>query len=122
MTTQPDLDAPTSEEMPDPESPDGFHIRAATFQPVRVDYAREVLLDRLGLDPTGTRVLVVGSGRGLLARELARLGFAVTGLDPSAAAVRSAVDATAGEGLVANYEAGDPQRLPYPDGAFDVAY
>ncbi len=122
MTTHPDLDAPTSEEVPDPVAPDGFHIRAATFQPVRVDYAREVLADRLGLDPTGTRVLVVGSGRGLLARELARLGFAVTGLDPSAAAVRSAVDATAAEGLVANYEAGDPHRLPYPDGAFDVAY
>jgi 2-polyprenyl-6-hydroxyphenyl methylase / 3-demethylubiquinone-9 3-methyltransferase len=105
-----------------PERPDGFHIRAASFQPVRSAYVRQVLVERLGLDPHGRRALVVGSGRGLLARELARLGFAVTGLDPAASAVRLARDETAREGLSVDHEVGDPHHLAYPDQAFDVAY
>lgn len=30
--------------------------------------------------------------------------------------------ATARDQLAVNYKVGDAQRLPYPDGAFDVAY
>src|SRR5262245_43346824 len=80
------------------EQLDGFHIRGAAFQPVRNGYARDVLIDRLGYDPAQPRVLVVGSGGDLVAGELARLGFDVTGPD----------------GL------DDPQRLPFEAGAFDV--
>jgi 2-polyprenyl-6-hydroxyphenyl methylase/3-demethylubiquinone-9 3-methyltransferase len=102
--------------------PDGFHVRAAAFHPVRAAYARQVLLDRLGLDPRGKRALVVGCGRGLLARELARLGFAVAALDPAPEALRLAEAATAGAGPPVGYARGDPSRLPYGDGTFDVAY
>ncbi|HEY8284781.1 MAG TPA: methyltransferase domain-containing protein, partial [Chloroflexota bacterium] len=51
--------------------------------PGRVPYFRQVLLSRLDLDPHGTRVLEVGCGGGLLAEEIAGLGFSVTGIDPS---------------------------------------
>jgi 2-polyprenyl-6-hydroxyphenyl methylase / 3-demethylubiquinone-9 3-methyltransferase len=122
MTTNPDVSVPAFAADQRPEPPDGFHIRAASFQPVRAAYTRQVILERLGLDPRGRRALVVGSGRGLLARELAHLGFAVTGLDPAAPAVRLAREATAREGLAVDYEVGDPHQLAYADGTFDVAY
>jgi 2-polyprenyl-6-hydroxyphenyl methylase/3-demethylubiquinone-9 3-methyltransferase len=104
------------------EHSDGFHIRAAAFQSVRGPYARAVIVERLGLDPKGKRALVVGCGRGLLARELARLGFAVVGVDPSPSAIRLAQEASAREGVRVQYEIGDPLRLRYGEGEFDIAY
>jgi 2-polyprenyl-6-hydroxyphenyl methylase/3-demethylubiquinone-9 3-methyltransferase len=101
---------------------DGFHIRAASFQPVRSAYVREVLLGRLGLEPAGKRALVVGAGRGLLARELARMGYAVSAQDGDPEAVRRGRAAADGERPTVDYELGDAERLPYPDAAFDVGY
>jgi 2-polyprenyl-6-hydroxyphenyl methylase/3-demethylubiquinone-9 3-methyltransferase len=100
--------------------PDGFHIRAAAFQPVRGPYAREVILERLGLNPRGKRALVVGCGRGILARELAGLGLSVIGVDPSPSAIRLAQEATVREGLHVDYATGEPGRLPYGDAEFDI--
>jgi 2-polyprenyl-6-hydroxyphenyl methylase/3-demethylubiquinone-9 3-methyltransferase len=105
-----------------PEEPDGFHIRAATFHPVRSAYARQIIIERLGWAPTGRRALVVGCGRGLLARELARLGLAVDAIDPDAAAIRLAREATEREGLSVDYDVADARLLPYPTAAFDAVY
>jgi 2-polyprenyl-6-hydroxyphenyl methylase / 3-demethylubiquinone-9 3-methyltransferase len=101
---------------------DGFHIRAATFHPVRSGYARRVILEQLSWHPIGRSALVVGAGRGLLARELARLGLSVDAIDPDAAAIRLAREATAREDLSVDYWVGDARRLPYPDAAFDLVY
>ena len=101
--------------------PDGFHIRAAAFLPARVEYVQRVL-ERLGIDPSGSRALVVGSGRGLLARELARVGFVVSALDPAADAVRLAEEDGLRDALPVDHQVGDAERLPYGDGVFDVAY
>ncbi|MEU6754157.1 methyltransferase domain-containing protein, partial [Spirillospora sp. NPDC046719] len=77
---------------------DGRHIRALTFQDVRLEYVGSVLR-RLGIDPAGRSALVVGSGRGLLARGLAGLGLTVVALDPSPEATAMAREAgTAGGG------------------------
>jgi 2-polyprenyl-6-hydroxyphenyl methylase / 3-demethylubiquinone-9 3-methyltransferase len=103
-----------------PQSPDGFHIRAASFQPVRAAYVRDVLLERLSIEPAGKRALVVGAGRGLLARELVRLGFAVAALDPNPDAARLGRETAARQRLAADYEVGDAGRLPYADASFDV--
>jgi 2-polyprenyl-6-hydroxyphenyl methylase / 3-demethylubiquinone-9 3-methyltransferase len=84
----------------DPQVPDGFRIRGAAFLSARVAYVRHVVLERLGIDPHETETLVVGPAQGGLARELAQLGFRVAAFDP--------VD--------------DVRRLPYGDGAFNVAY
>ncbi|MER7164413.1 hypothetical protein ABT380_38835, partial [Streptomyces lydicus] len=75
----------------DPDAVDGRQIRAAAFQRVRLEYTSGVLA-RLGRAPSG-RALVVGSGRGLLAHGLARLGFTVTAVDPSGPATALAREA-----------------------------
>ncbi len=64
-------------------------------------------------------VLDVGCGAGFLTNELARQGFAVTGLDASVQSLEVArhYDAT---GSV-RYETGDANNLPYPAGTFEVA-
>jgi 2-polyprenyl-6-hydroxyphenyl methylase/3-demethylubiquinone-9 3-methyltransferase len=101
---------------------DGFHIRAASFQPLRAAYVRGVLLDRIGIAPMGKRALAVGAGRGLLARELARLGFAVSAQEINPAVGWLGQQAAAREGLTIDYEIGEAGRLPYADQSFDVGY
>jgi 2-polyprenyl-6-hydroxyphenyl methylase / 3-demethylubiquinone-9 3-methyltransferase len=59
------------------------------FNPVRLAYVRDEACRRFGRDPRsvtsveGLSVLDVGCGGGLLSEPLARLGAAVTGLDPA---------------------------------------
>jgi 2-polyprenyl-6-hydroxyphenyl methylase / 3-demethylubiquinone-9 3-methyltransferase len=120
VSTRSDLDAATRPAGEGGE-PDGFHIRAATFQPVRAAYARRVILDRLSIDARGRRAVVVGAGHGLVSRELARLGFTVSALDPAVSAIRQAREASS-QDLPVDYQVGDPRRIPYADGTFDVAY
>jgi 2-polyprenyl-6-hydroxyphenyl methylase/3-demethylubiquinone-9 3-methyltransferase len=84
----------------DPHPANGFRIRGAAFLPARVAYLREVVLERLGLDPNKSQLLVVGPVQGGLAGGLAELGFTAATFDP--------------------VEGGG--RLPYGDRAFDVTY
>ena len=79
--------------------PDGLHVLAVTFLPARAADVAQVV-ERLGVDPSASRA-VVGAGRGLLARELTRLGFTVVALDPDADAVRLDEEASARDGLPA---------------------
>ncbi|MGW6530274.1 class I SAM-dependent methyltransferase [Streptomyces venezuelae] len=81
-----------------PDAVDGRHIRALTFQQVRMEYLTTVL-QRLGVDPAGRRALVIGSGRGLLARGLAGLGFDVVALDSAARATDLARQAAGDESV-----------------------
>jgi SAM-dependent methyltransferase len=83
---------------------------------------REVLLERLSIEPAGKRACVVRAGRGLLARELVRLGFAVAALDPDRDAARLGRETGARQRLAVDYEVGDAGRLPDADGSFDVGY
>ncbi len=102
-----------------PAAVDGRHIRALTFQSVRMEYLRRVL-GRLSLAATGSRALVVGSGRGLLARGLAQLGFEVVAADPSPAATALALDAD--DGLGVTYLTTPAEELDVPDDSFDLVY
>jgi len=70
---------------PSPQAVDGRQIRAVAFQDVRLQYVTSVL-DKLGLTAAGRQALLVGSGRGLLARGLAGMGFEVVAVDPSTTA------------------------------------
>ncbi|MEV6103544.1 methyltransferase domain-containing protein [Streptomyces sp. NPDC051940] len=122
-----------------PAAVDGRHIREVTFRSVRLEYLDQVCWE-LSLRPAGSRALVVGSGRGLLARELARRGYDVVAADPSPAATALAREADDGAGLTREADDGpDPSReaddgpaltyltapaedLGMPDGSFDLVY
>jgi 2-polyprenyl-6-hydroxyphenyl methylase/3-demethylubiquinone-9 3-methyltransferase len=83
---------------------------------------RRVLTEDLGIDPNGLKVLDVGSGGGLLAEEFARLGCAVTGVDPSQESVAVARDHARKEGLGIEYRVAAGESLPFEDGWFEAAY
>ncbi|MGE7386537.1 class I SAM-dependent methyltransferase [Streptomyces sp. NPDC004126] len=102
-----------------PSAADGRHIRAVTFQSVRLEYLRSVL-PQAGVAAAGSRVLVVGSGRGVLARGLARLGCEVTAVDPSRAATALAREADHGLGIT--YVTAPAEELGLPGGSFDLLY
>jgi 2-polyprenyl-6-hydroxyphenyl methylase/3-demethylubiquinone-9 3-methyltransferase len=111
---------PARIELDSPDAVDGRHIRAVTFQPVRLRYVQGALA-RAGLRPDGAPALVVGSVRGDLARGLAGLGMAVTALDPSPVATELA--RRADPGSPTTYRTAAAEDLDaLPDAAFRLAY
>ncbi|MFD8379250.1 class I SAM-dependent methyltransferase [Streptomyces sp. NPDC059679] len=126
---------------PLPDTVDGRQIRAVAFQAGRLEYVDKTLR-RVGLTAAGSRALVVGSGRGLLARGLAGLGFDVVAVDPSASATAIARETDArepdarepderetgegetgeGERGAVRYETAPPEELGVADAAFDLVY
>ena len=92
------------------------------LNPARFGYMRRVLLDELGLDPRGKKTLDVGCGGGLLAEEFARLGCDVTGIDPSEKSLEAARRHAREAGLAIAYTRATGESIPFPDGAFDLAY
>ncbi|WIN00628.1 methyltransferase domain-containing protein [Actinoplanes oblitus] len=94
---------------------DGRHLRAAAFHEVRLQYVREIALDRVS---PAARALVVGSGRGVLPAGLAGLGLKVTGVDPSAAATKLARESVPGVDFVT----APSEELPFPGESFDLVY
>ncbi|MFS7872160.1 methyltransferase domain-containing protein [Streptomyces asiaticus] len=104
-----------------PEAVDGRQIRAVTFQDSRLEYVRTTLKS-VDLSASGSRAVVVGSGRGLLPRGLAGLGFDVVAVDPSATATEMAREAGEREHPGIDYRTAPAERLDLADGAFDLAY
>lgn len=104
-----------------PDAIDGRQIRAVVFEEVRMEYVRRTL-QSLGLATTGRRALVVGGGRGILPRGLARLGFDVVAVDPSATATGMAREEAEKEGLTIVHETAPAEEPGVGEGAFDAAY
>jgi 2-polyprenyl-6-hydroxyphenyl methylase/3-demethylubiquinone-9 3-methyltransferase len=104
-----------------PEAVDGRHIRAVVFQDVRLEYVNKTLM-AVGLTTAGSRALVVGSGRGTLAHGLARLGFDVVAVDPSATATAMAREASEREHLTVVHETARAEELDLKGATFDLAY
>lgn len=69
----------------------------------------------------GRRVLEVGCGAAMCSRWLAGQGALVTAMDLSAGMLRHARTGAAGTGVVVPLVQGDAERLPFADGAFDLA-
>lgn len=76
-------------------------------------------VDLLPIQP-GTRVLDVACGTGNLAIPAARKGAEVWGLDIAPNLLEQARQRAAAERLLATFEEGDAEQLPYPDARFDV--
>jgi 2-polyprenyl-6-hydroxyphenyl methylase/3-demethylubiquinone-9 3-methyltransferase len=92
------------------------------LNPARFGYMRRVLVDDLNLDLRGRLTLDVGCGGGLLAEEFARLGCAVTGVDPSEGSLEVARAHARSAGLQIEYRQGTGERLPFADGGFEIVY
>lgn len=89
------------------------------MNPVRFGYFERVLTGEESLERGQLRVLDVGCGGGLLAEELARRGFEVTGIDPAPESIETARKHASASGLSIDYEVGTGEALPFPDGQFD---
>jgi 2-polyprenyl-6-hydroxyphenyl methylase/3-demethylubiquinone-9 3-methyltransferase len=100
----------------------GFLHALAALNLARFGYMRRVLIEELHLDPTGLQLLDVGCGGGLLAEEFARLGCAVTGVDPSQESLTAARAHAAAAGLGIRYERASGEALPFAAESFDVVY
>src|SRR4029078_4788082 len=89
--------------------PRGKSAMLHKLNPVRLAYIRDWIDQHWALDEhsrrpmEGKSALDVGCGAGLLADPLARLGAAVTAIDPAAELIAAARDHAAGQGLDIDY-------------------
>lgn len=104
------------------EEANPLNILHGSMTPGRFAYFREVLTERLSLEPAGLRALDIGCGGGFLAEEFARLGCRVVGVDPSTVSIETARRHATGIGLDVDYRVGSGEQLPVADGDFDLAY
>lgn len=104
------------------EEDNPLNVLHGSITPGRFAYFREVLTNRLGLDPRNLHALDIGCGGGFLAEEFARLGYQVVGVDPSAVSIKTARRHAAAVGLDVDYRVGFGERLPVADEEFDLAY
>ncbi|AHK28845.1 3-demethylubiquinone-9 3-O-methyltransferase [Rhodococcus opacus PD630] len=104
------------------EEDNPLNLLHGSLTPGRFAYFRKVLGETVGRDHRGLRALDVGSGGGFLAEEFTRIGFRVTGIDPSPVSVDTARRHAAGSALDIEYRIGSGEQLPVPDAAFDVVY
>src|SRR5436190_15804398 len=88
----------------------------------RVQYVHRVLTEQSQLTPKSIQVLDLGCGGGLVAEEMARLGYCVTGIDPSERSIAVARTHAHDAGLAIDYRSGAGESLPFEDTTFDAAY
>jgi ubiquinone/menaquinone biosynthesis C-methylase UbiE len=69
--------------------------------------------------PAGSTILEVAPGPGFLAIELAKLGYAVTGIDISKTFVEIAGRNARDAGVTIDFHRGDVARMPFADDTFD---
>jgi 2-polyprenyl-6-hydroxyphenyl methylase/3-demethylubiquinone-9 3-methyltransferase len=96
---------------------DGKFAPLHRFNPVRLAFVREQALERFGRDPRarapfeGLRLLDIGCGGGLLSEPMARLGFAVTGVDAAERNVGAAQAHAEELGLAIDYRCATAEDL-----------
>lgn len=91
------------------------------INPGRVGYLRQVVAT-LGLRPADSTALDVGCGGGIMAEEVAAMGFRVTGVDPSAESIATARAHTARSALAIEYLEAPGEHLPFADETFELVY
>ncbi|MBS7541140.1 bifunctional 2-polyprenyl-6-hydroxyphenol methylase/3-demethylubiquinol 3-O-methyltransferase UbiG [Ancylobacter lacus] len=96
------------------------------FNPVRLAWLREAMVERFGRDPRALRplegltILDIGCGGGLLSEPLARMGATVLGIDPAERNVRIAALHAEDAGLDLAYRATTAEDLADSGARFDV--
>lgn len=96
------------------------------FNPVRLGYIRDRAAAHFGRDPArlgslaGLRILDIGCGGGILSEPLARLGAAVTGIDPAESNIAAARHHADQARLAIDYRATTAEALAEKGEIFDV--
>jgi 2-polyprenyl-6-hydroxyphenyl methylase/3-demethylubiquinone-9 3-methyltransferase len=96
------------------------------LNPVRIRYVLDHVARHFGRDSKARQplkdltVIDIGCGGGLLSEPMARLGGAVTGVDPSAESIRVAREHAAQAGLAINYLAATAEDLAAKKQRFDL--
>lgn len=96
------------------------------FNPVRLKFIRDTGLVHFGrraksLKPfTGLSLLDIGCGGGLLSEPMSKMGFSVTGVDPSERNIGTAKAHAAQSGVEIDYLAADAENLVADKRLFDV--
>lgn len=112
-------------------SADGPMAALHKLNPVRVAFLRDVACRHFRLDGRprerhgpqplrGLGVVDIGCGAGLLAEPLARLGAAVTGIDPAPRNIEVAKAHSAQSGLAIDYRCATAEALGAEGGHFDI--
>ncbi|HWE71946.1 MAG TPA: bifunctional 2-polyprenyl-6-hydroxyphenol methylase/3-demethylubiquinol 3-O-methyltransferase UbiG [Stellaceae bacterium] len=98
-------------------SEDGAFRPLHRLNPARIEYIRDRLAGHFDRDIktrapfAGLSLLDIGCGGGLIGEPMARLGFAVTGIDADATALAVARDHAATQGLGIDYRGDDAEEL-----------
>jgi 2-polyprenyl-6-hydroxyphenyl methylase/3-demethylubiquinone-9 3-methyltransferase len=104
--------------------PKGKFAPLHKFNPVRLQFIRDTAaahFGRSGLKPfAGLTLLDIGCGGGLLCEPMSRLGFAVTGVDPSEKNIGTAKAHAEAAGLPVSYRATSAEVLEDEGAVFDV--
>lgn len=106
--------------------PDGKFRPLHKLAPVRIGYVRDMLTGHFGLTRGGLRplsglaVLDVGCGGGLISEPLARLGAAVTGIEPAEDNISAARAHAEGQGLSIEYRAMSAEDLAAAGARYDA--
>ena len=104
------------------QSDSPFYLIQSSFNPARVGYFKNKLFNELKVNPQGKAALEVGCGGGVLCEEIARMGFDVTGIDPSEHSLQIATIHSKANSLRINYEKGTGEALPYRDNSSDIVF
>src|SRR5437764_4329942 len=106
--------------------PEGSFRPLHLLNPIRLQFVRRELLASFGRDARalrpfeGLRLLDIGCGGGLVAEPMARLGFAVGGIDAAAPAIDMAREHAAASGLAIDYRFATAEQIAAAGERFDV--
>ena len=106
--------------------PTGKFAPLHKFNPVRLKFIRETVTAHVGRDAKslhpfeGLSLLDIGCGGGLLSEPMSKMGFKVTGVDPSEKNIGTARAHAAQSGAVVEYRVADAETLAQEGQSFDV--
>lgn len=94
-------------------------ILRTSVNPLRVEYFNHCMTS-LGIEKEGFKILDIGCGGGYLSEEMAKMGYRVTGIDPSASSIAAARQHAAQSALSIDYRIGKAESLPFADASFEA--
>jgi len=98
-----------------------LNLIKAIFNPVRVNYAQNILEPHI-INSEKINALEVGCGGGILTEEIAKMGFITTGIDPSEQSLNIAIKHAKDNNLKIKYEKGSGENLPFQNNSFEVVF